>query len=282
MDPFRDKVAIVTGGAAGIGQALCEELGRREALIVVADINVAGAEQVAARITATGGQASAAQVDVSRAGDVQQIVDDTVSGHGRLDYMFNNAGVSLGGEVRDMKLEHWRRLIDVNLMGVIYGAAAAYEVMVEQGSGHIVNTASVAGLVAFPTASAYATTKHAIVGLSTSLRAEAADLGVKVSAVCPGFIQTGIYDAATVVNISHKDLLALVPFKMMDVKKVPPVILRGVARNQEIIVFPLHARFLWWLSRINSALPTILGRRAIRDLRTMRRESGTVEELKGS
>jgi NAD(P)-dependent dehydrogenase (short-subunit alcohol dehydrogenase family) len=281
MDPFRDKVAIVTGGAAGIGEALCEELGRRGALVIVADINAAGAEQVAARITATSGQASAAQVDVSRAEDVQQIVDDTVSGHGRLDYMFNNAGVSFGGEVRDMALEHWRRLIDVNLMGVIYGMTAAYEVMVKQGSGHIVNTSSVAGLVAFPTASAYATTKHAILGLSTSLRAEAADLGVKVSAVCPGFIRTGIYDAATVVNISHEDLLSLVPFKMMDVNKVAPVILRGVARNQEIIVFPLHGRILWWLNRINTALPAVLGRRAVRELRAVRRESEEIEESKG-
>jgi NAD(P)-dependent dehydrogenase (short-subunit alcohol dehydrogenase family) len=281
MDPFRDKVAIVTGGAAGIGQALCEELGRRGALVIVGDINAAGAEQVAARITATGGQASAAQLDVSSARDVQQIVDDTVSGHGRLDYMFNNAGVSFGGEVRDMALEHWRRLIDVNLMGVIYGTAAAYAVMVKQGSGHIVNTSSVAGLVAFPTASAYATTKHAILGLSTSLRAEAADLGVKVSAVCPGFIRTGIYDAATVVNISHEDLLSLVPFKMMDVNKVAPVILRGVARNQEIIVFPLHGRILWWLNRINTALPAVLGRRAVRELRAVRRESEEIEESKG-
>jgi NAD(P)-dependent dehydrogenase (short-subunit alcohol dehydrogenase family) len=281
MDPFKDKIAIVTGGAAGIGQALCEELGRRGAIVVVADINAAGAEQVSAGITGIGGWATAVQLDVARAGDVQQIIEDTVSAHGRLDYMFNNAGVSFGGEVRDMALEHWRHLIDVNLMGVIYGTAAAYAAMVSQGSGHIVNTASTAGLVAFPTASAYATTKHAIVGLSTSLRAEAADLGVKVSAVCPGFIETGIYDAATVVNISHEDLLSLVPFKMMDVNKVAPVILHGVARNQEIIVFPLHARLLWWLNRINTALPAILGRRAVRELRAVRREPATVKEPKG-
>ncbi|MCK5556949.1 MAG: SDR family NAD(P)-dependent oxidoreductase, partial [Candidatus Hydrogenedentes bacterium] len=92
MDRFKDKVAIVTGGASGIGRALCEELGRRGAVVVVADINAEGAEQVASGIAASGGRARAAHLDVSRGEDVRKLVAETVSEHGRLDYMFNNAG----------------------------------------------------------------------------------------------------------------------------------------------------------------------------------------------
>jgi NAD(P)-dependent dehydrogenase (short-subunit alcohol dehydrogenase family) len=124
---------------------------------------------------------------------VQELVDETVRDYGRLDYMFNNAGIGMGGEVRDMDLEHWRRVLEVNLWGVTCGTSAAYEEMVRQGFGHIVNTASLAGLIPLPMVAAYCATKHAVVGLSASLRAEAAALGIKVSVVCPGFVETGIF-----------------------------------------------------------------------------------------
>jgi short-subunit dehydrogenase len=117
--------------------------------------------------------------------------------------MLNNAGIALGGEVRDMDLEHWRRILDVNLWGVIHGTTAAYQVMVKQGFGHIVNTASLGGLIPEPMATAYATTKHAVVGLSTSLRAEAAELRVKVSVVCPGFVQTRTFIVALSAQPSY-------------------------------------------------------------------------------
>ena len=209
MDHFENKVAIVTGGASGIGRALCEELGHRgAAMVVVADINAEGAQQVASAITTAGGQARAAHLDVSRADDVQKLINETASEHGRLDFMFNNAGIALGGEVRDTGLEHWQRILDVNLWGVIYGTKAAYQVMVKQGFGHIVNTASLGGLIPEPMATAYATTKHAVVGLSTSLRAEAAELGVNVSVVCPGFVQTRALDTATYVGIKREDAIS--------------------------------------------------------------------------
>jgi NAD(P)-dependent dehydrogenase (short-subunit alcohol dehydrogenase family) len=105
---LHDRVAIVTGGASGIGRALCQELARRGALAVVADIDATGAQAVAAAIAANGGRAAAALLDVTRAQDVERLVEDTVCTHGRLDYMFNNAGVGVAGEVRDLSLDHWR------------------------------------------------------------------------------------------------------------------------------------------------------------------------------
>ena len=114
---FDQKVAIVTGGASGIGRALCDELARRGVLAVVADLNYEGAQAVASAIAANGGRAVAAPLDVTRATDVARLVEDTIATHGRLDYMFNNAGIGVGGEVRDLTLDHWRKCIDVNLWG---------------------------------------------------------------------------------------------------------------------------------------------------------------------
>jgi NAD(P)-dependent dehydrogenase (short-subunit alcohol dehydrogenase family) len=272
MDHFKGRVAIVTGGASGIGRALCEDLGRRGAVVVVADINGAGAGQVASAVATTGGRARAAQLNVSQAEDVKKLVDETASQHGQLDYMFNNAGIGMAGEVRDTSPELWHRVVDVNLWGVIYGTTAAYALMIRQGFGHIVNTASLAGLVGCPAVVPYAATKHAVVGLSTSLRAEAADLGVKVSVVCPGYVRTDIYDVAPVLKVNREDLFARIPFKGMEATQAARVVLRGVVRNRAIIAFPFHTRFAWWLYRLCPALLSFLGRKAVGDFRALRGE----------
>lgn len=273
MNKFKDKIIIVTGAASGIGRALCEELSRAGAILVMADIQRDGLAQLASKLAETGGRAETAHLDVSRAEDVQALIDKVISERGRLDYIFNNAGIAVAGEMRDLNIDHWRRIIDVNLWGVIYGANAAYSAMIKQGFGHIVNTASLAGLVGSPTMIPYATTKFAVVGLSTSLRAEAEAFGVKVSVVCPGFIQTGIFDAATYVQSSQKDLLAMLPFKLMNVNDAARTILRGVARNKAIIVFPFYGRLLWWLQRVHTSLTKPLSRKSIKDFRSARTQS---------
>jgi NAD(P)-dependent dehydrogenase (short-subunit alcohol dehydrogenase family) len=192
MQPFQGNVAVITGGASGIGRMLCDELAGRGTTVVEADINEPGAREVAASIRAQGGQARAQQVDVSSEEGVQRLVQDAVAALGSLDYMFNNAGIVIAGDLRDLRAEHRRRMLDVNLWGVICGASAAYAIMAEQEHGHIVNTASLAGLVPDPTDHIYSTAKHAVVGLSGSLRNAAALLGVKVSDVCPSYVQSGI------------------------------------------------------------------------------------------
>ena len=214
MEHYKDKIAIVTGGASGIGRALCEELGRRGAQVVVADINMEGAERTASTITAAGGRVRAVHVDVTKAEDVRRLIQETASAHGRLDFMFNNAGIVTVGEVRDMDLGHWHRILDINLMGVIYGTTAAYALMIKQGFGHIVNTASAAGLGPFPLLASYVMTKHAVVGLSTTLRLEGAGLGVKVSVVCPGFVRTEIFNTP-MVNAPREEVVSKIPPRMI-------------------------------------------------------------------
>jgi len=270
MTAVQHQVAIVTGGASGIGQALCHALATRGALVIVADINPEGAQDVAAAIRRRGGQAAAHTVDVADAHSVKQLVQHTVATHKRLDYLFNNAGIAVTADARDFGLEHWHQVIAVNLLGVIYGIQAAYPFMVQQGHGHIVNIASLAGLLPYPTNLPYATTKHAVVGLSLSLRAEAADLGVKVSVVCPGWVQSGIYAASPILNVRREQVQPALPFKLMETDTAARQILVGVARNQPVIIFPLYARMLWWVYRMRATWLNALGFKLIRELRRLR------------
>lgn len=273
MSPFKDAVAIVTGGASGLGRALSEEMARRGAVVVVTDVDEAGARAVADGIAASGGRASAVGLDVRQGDAVRRVVEETAAAHGRLDYLFNNAGLAVVGQVQELRPEHWQKIVDVNLWGVIHGVTAAYPIMVRQGSGHIVNTASAAGLLGIPCSTPYATTKSAVVALSQNLRSEAADLGVKVSALCPAYIQTRIFDAATYAAGTPEEALRLVPFKFLPVDDAVRRILRGVERNRGLIVLPFYARLLWWLTRLWPALPVAANRRAVRGWRRRRQRA---------
>jgi NAD(P)-dependent dehydrogenase (short-subunit alcohol dehydrogenase family) len=270
MNEFKDKVAIITGAASGIGRALALELGRSGSIVVAADINPQGANDTALAIKDGGAHAYAEQADVSSAEDVERIIEETAARFGRLDYVFNNAGIGVGGEALDLKIDHWQMAINVNLWGVIYGSHAAYRVMAGQGFGHIINIASLAGLIASPGLAPYSATKHAVVGLSKALRAEGEDLGVRVSVVCPGLVKTGIYEASTVINADKEKLFSNIPFRMIESEKAARLILRGVSRNQALIIFPFHARALWWLARLSPAMIAPFARKSIRDLRASR------------
>jgi NAD(P)-dependent dehydrogenase (short-subunit alcohol dehydrogenase family) len=267
--PFSKCIAVVTGGASGIGKALCEELARRGAIVVVADIQLPAAEKVANAIAASGGVASARYVDVRQAAEVQALVDETVQRHGRLDLMSNNAGIGVGGEVHQIPLEHWRSAIEVNLMGVVHGVAAAYPIMVRQRAGHIVNTASLAGLITSPGLAPYATTKGAVVSLTNALRVEAETSGVRASVVCPGFVDTAIYENAIGMRVDKQELVDAIRLPILSARDAAVAILRGVERNQAIIVFPASARLMWFLTRFTPWLLTPLHRRMTARLRSL-------------
>jgi NAD(P)-dependent dehydrogenase (short-subunit alcohol dehydrogenase family) len=259
------RVAIVTGGGSGIGQALSAALVQRGDAVVVADVNGEAAASTAGRLDAAGpGTASAATVDVRDAAAVTALVDGTAERHGRLDLMFNNAGIGIGGLVEELTVAHWNRIIDVNLRGVVHGVQAAHPVMVRQGFGHIINTASLAGLTPVPGIVPYAATKWAVVGLSLSLRAESAARGVRVSVVCPGVVDTPIFDAKVpadlpaVPSTERVDVRALIRRlgggNMMRPEDLAAHVMRGVDRNRAIVVAPLRARVLWWCMRLSPAL----------------------------
>ena len=267
---FEDKVCIITGGASGIGLALCTELAARGARVVLTDINEAGARAAAERL---GERVRAVTLDVTVAEGVGRLIETVAADEGRVDLVVNNAGIAVSGDARDLELEHWQRVVDVNLMGVIYGTDAAYKLMAAQGHGHIVNIASLAGLIPFPSNLPYSATKFAVVGMSRSLRIEGEDLGVKVSVVCPGFIESNIYTASEAVNLPGEKLAEDIPFSKVPADVAARRILKGIARNEAVIVFPGYAKFFWWLERFNRNLGLPLSRRLIRDIRKLREKA---------
>jgi NAD(P)-dependent dehydrogenase (short-subunit alcohol dehydrogenase family) len=281
MNPLSEKVAIVTGGGSGIGEGLCRELARRGVRVVVADINSGDAGRVAQAITGQGGQATASTVDVSVEEEVTFLVEQTEAQYGRLDYLFNNAGTAIGGDARDLTLDHWRRVLDVDLYGVLYGTHAAYPIMVRQGFGHIVNTSSAAAFFASPGNAPYCTAKYAVVGLSLSLRLEGADLGVRVSCVCPGFVRTNIYQNSEGVGLTVPDGVTAeqvtgAPAKMMTSARAAQVILDGVARNKAMIVFPGSIR---WARHLVLLIPGLSDRVLLRQFRALRRYRTADEQV---
>ena len=253
LDLFEGKTAIVTGGASGIGRAVGEELARRGAIVVLADINARLAEETAGSLAGQGYKARAAALDVTDFEAVKRLVDETVSEYGRLDYMFNNAGIAVFGETQDFSYDDWHRVIDVNLYGVVHGIAAAYPIMVKQRSGHIVNTASLAGLVPAAGEISYTASKYAIVGMSDTLRAEGKKYGVKSSVICPGFIRTPIYESCKMVDLDREKIIKQAP-KGMDPAKCARIILRGIERDKTFIVVTFPAKILWYLQRISPGL----------------------------
>ena len=255
-----DKVAFITGGASGIGAAFAKELGRRGVEVVLADRQIGLAEEIAAVIRQGGGQATAVELDVRDAAQFEQVVDDTVARAGRIDYLFNNAGIAVGGAILGYTLPDWYDVFDVNLRGVAHGIQVVYPVMCRQGSGHIINTASVAGLLPTGEAASYAATKHAVVGLSKTLRIEAKEHGVKVSALCPGAIRTPILTTGKYGRLNLKEgaetkvMELWEKLRPMNVDVFAGKALREIERNKPIIIVPSFWKALWWFERFSPSL----------------------------
>ena len=263
MNTFKDKVCIVTGGAGGIGKALCEQLAEAGGIVVATDLNADRLNKTVENIRGKGGRCSAEVFDVADHDAFKKCIDDTVAREGRLDYIFNNAGIAFGAQVQDTEIEDWKRVLDVNLNGVIYGALEAYKVMVKQGFGHIINLSSVEGLIPFPFTSSYVVSKFAVLGLSKCMWLEGRDFGVKVSAVCPGFIKTDIFNVTPVRGLDlQKWLAANAKWEKFGVtpEKCAEEILKGVVKDKAIIPVTFLAKFFWFLARLSPtfALKTIL------------------------
>ncbi len=253
------KHAIVTGAGSGIGAALCRALDLAGAHVLCTDVDGDAAERTASSLSS---RARASCLDVTDAGAVQAAVDDVVGRCGRLDLMFNNAGIVWGGDTELLTLDQWNTIIDVNIRGVVHGVAAAYPQMLRQGHGHIVNTASMAGLTAAGQVTSYVATKHAVVGLSMALRSEAVPRGVGVLVVCPAAVETPILDKGAVGGFVGRDyFLQSQGGKAYDADRLARDTLRAIDRNKAILVKPTLAHAQWLFAR---AAPVLMNRLAMK------------------
>ena len=243
---FAGKTAIVTGAGSGIGASLARALVAAGADVVCADLDEVAASRTAASVTGPG-SARAVALDVTDGAAVQALVDSLAD----LDLLFNNAGITFGGETEDLTLGQWNAIIDVNIRGVVHGVAAAYPRMVAQGHAQIVNTASMGGLMAAGLITSYVMTKHAVVGLSLALRSEAAAKGVGVTVVCPAAVDTPILDKGHLGRFHGRDYY----LKGQGVRHplssdvFAAQVLEAVAGDRAMLVTPRQARIAWRLGR---------------------------------
>jgi NAD(P)-dependent dehydrogenase (short-subunit alcohol dehydrogenase family) len=253
-DCYRGKSALVTGAASGIGRALCRELALRGALVYCGDVDLDGLKRTVSMIAGSGGNALGVELDVTSERSVRAAVSRAVAEHGGLDFCFNVAAICITGDLRDLSADECCRVLEVNLHGMVRCSLAAYSVMVPRGRGHIVNVSSMAGFAPFAINTPYTASKYGAVGFTRALRYEARGLGVRVSLVCPGVVRTPFYDHAEIRHVERRLYVAGLPRRMMTPETAARTILRGVAKNRGVIVFPLHAKLL----RIAACIPGVM------------------------
>jgi len=267
------KVAFITGGASGIGAAFATALADQGAVVWIADRQIGPAQELAQRINDAGGKAQAVELDVRSYPSFERAVAEALRYSGRIDYLFNNAGIGAGGEVDSYTLDDWNDVIDVNLRGVAYGIQAVYPIMIRQGGGHIVNTASMAGLVASPGIASYTATKHAVVGMSKALRLEAERHGVRVSVLCPGVIRTPILSGGRYGRSNglteEQQLKFWEPLRPLAPEVFAERALRAVSRGKAIIVVPAWWKAFWYLERLSPTLFLWASRSSLKRMREM-------------
>jgi 3-oxoacyl-[acyl-carrier protein] reductase len=212
---LQDRVAVVTGAASGLGEAIARRFAAAGAAVVIADLDAAGGERVAAAITADGGRAGVVATDVRQAAECARAVETAIARFGRLDVMVNNAGVGIGAPIAVMTDEAWDRTLAVNLTGVFLGCRAAFPVLAAGGGGVILNMASLAGKVAGPGMGAYAASKAAVIQLTRVLALEGAPHAIRANALCPTYTDTpmlqGYIAAQPDPDAARRDLVASIP-----------------------------------------------------------------------
>jgi NAD(P)-dependent dehydrogenase (short-subunit alcohol dehydrogenase family) len=253
---FKDKVVVITGAASGIGRATAKAFARKGSDLVIADNNAQRLEETAGEIKAIGARVLARQVDVSDRNQVESFAKFVISEHGHVDVLVNNAGVGVGGPLLETSIEDFEWIFSINYWGVLYGLKYFLPHMVARKYGHVVNTASGAGLCSIPAMSAYCSTKFAVVGLSETLRAEVRRFGIGVSTICPGVINTNIIAQSRMhlqkgSRATHSRLIDFYRRFGWPPERVAKAILSAVRHNRSIVPVGPEAWAQWFTKRMS-------------------------------
>ena len=260
MKTFRDKEVLVTGAGSGIGRETALAFARAGARLWVADINLAQAEGTATQIRALGATARPLHCDVADSSSVQAMADAVHAEIPALDILMNNAGIGSAGRFLDTSLDTWRRVMDINLMGVVHGCHAFLPSMVARGQGgHVINTASAAAFIAAPDMPIYAASKFAVQGFTESLRGDMATHGIGVTAICPGIINTAIVANSIMEGkmgegARHDKVVQFYQKRNYTPAQVAKVILRAVQRNVAVQPVSPEAWGMYFAKRIAPGL----------------------------
>jgi len=266
---FAGQVAVVTGAGSGIGRSTALLLARLGATVHATDLDEQSARAVVSEIELAGGRGTAHVTDVSDPASVEALAERVFAADGAVDVLHNNAGVGHAGPVDETTLEEWQRVLGVNLMGVVHGVHHFVPRMLRQGRpAHIVNTASLAGLVPVAEMAPYATSKHGVVGLSESLNAELSPRRIHVSAVCPGYVNTAIVAEAHLdgEHGEHRETIQRF-YKRFGCSPdvVAEAVVDAIRRKKIIRTVPRHhVVFNWALRRISPRAAQPLARLGVR------------------
>jgi NAD(P)-dependent dehydrogenase (short-subunit alcohol dehydrogenase family) len=255
--------AYITGGASGIGRALAVELGARGSRVLVCDIQQTLAEETAHLVEKAGGRAIARACDVGKLEDVASAADFGERAFGPFDFCANNAGIVVAGEIGEIPIETWRRVVDVNLWGVIHGAHVFTPRFRVQGRGKFLNVSSIAGFLATPETAPYNVTKSAVLSLSETMSAELGKYGIDTTVLCPSAVRTSIFDSlakgAVHRALAEKQARSAGPRGPDEVARIT---LAAVDRGQLYVLPQMDAQALWLVKRMVPRLFTRLSREA--------------------
>lgn len=257
-----EKLVVITGAGSGIGRATALAFGEQGATVVVCDLDQVAAERTAELVTLVGGAGHAYRVDVSDGAAMDAFAQQVATEHGVPDVLVNNAGIGHSGTFLQTTEKEWQRVLDVNLWGVIHGCRAFGALMVARGrGGHIVNLASAAAYLPSKVLAAYATSKAAVLMLSDCLRAELADSGIGVSAICPGIVNTNITRTSTFSGLSASEQTAkqdraarLYARRGFPPEKVAAEIVKAVRTGKPVVPVTVEAKLARWAGRISPGL----------------------------
>lgn len=244
--------AVITGAGSGLGRALCLELARHGARVMISDRDTASAQETARLLEAAGGKALLHPCDVTKPDEVETLAEAAFSQLGGVDLLVNNAGVAGAGEIGKMPLEEWKRILDVNLWGVIHGCHAFVPRLRQQGSGHILNIASAAGLMSMSFLAPYNVSKAGVVALSETLYPELKSAGIGVTVACPTFFRTNIASASAPYTDPKLGAAArrMVDQSRISSEAVARSLLRAVERGAPYALPLADGRWFWRLKRL--------------------------------